>query len=77
MELLLNPIIIAVVILLGLCLLKFNVILSLIVATLAVGLLSGMSIEAIVGTFLDGMAGNSEAALSYVLLGAVAVTMEK
>ncbi len=44
-------------------------------ATIVAGLLSGMGIKHIMDIFISGMGGNSETALSYILLGAFAATM--
>lgn len=75
MDILLNPIVIAVVLLIVLCLLKINVLISLLVSALAAGVLAGMSVEETIGTLIDGMGGNAQTALSYVLLGVLASGM--
>ena len=75
MSFLTNPAIIAVVLLCVLCLKKVNVLLAIIVSTLVAGLLSGMDIKHVMDVFISGMGGNSETALSYILLGAFAATM--
>lgn len=70
-----NPAIISVILLCILCLKKVNVLLAIIVSTLVAGLLSGMDIKHVMDVFISGMGGNSETALSYILLGAFAATM--
>lgn len=75
MEFIFNPAIIAIVLLCVLCLKHVNVLLAIIVSTLVVGILSGMSLNTIMDVFISGMGGNSETALSYILLGAFAATM--
>ncbi len=70
-----NPALISVVLLCILCVKKVNVLLAIIVATLSAGVLSGMDIKSVMDTFISGMGGNSETALSYILLGAFAATM--
>ena len=75
MEILLNPILIAVVLLIVLCLLKINVLISLLISALAAGVLAGMGIEETIGTLIDGMGGNAQTALSYILLGILASGM--
>lgn len=70
-----NPAIISVILLCVLCLKKVNVLLAIIVSTLVAGLLSGMDIKHVMDVFISGMGGNSETALSYILLGAFAATM--
>lgn len=75
MQFLTNPAIISVILLCVLCLKKVNVLLAIIISTLAAGLLSGMDIKHVMDVFISGMGGNSETALSYILLGAFAATM--
>ena len=75
MELLTNPAFISIILLCVLCLKQINVLLAIIVSTIVAGLLSKMSINDIMSTFINGMGGNSETALSYILLGAFAATM--
>lgn len=66
-----NPVIISVVVMLLLCLFKMDIIMSIIVATVVGGLTAGMPMSEIMSCFIGGMGGNSETALSYVLLGAM------
>ena len=70
-----NPALLSVVLLCVLCVRKINVLLAIIVSTLCAGLLSGMDIKHVMDVFISGMGGNSETALSYILLGAFAATM--
>ena len=70
-----NPALLSVLLLCILCVRKINVLLSIIIATLCAGLLSGMNIKHVMDVFISGMGGNSETALSYILLGAFAATM--
>lgn len=70
-----NPVIISIVFLFILCMCRVNVLLSIIVATITGGLISGMHITEIMNTFISGMGGNAETALSYILLGAFAAAM--
>lgn len=70
-----NPALISVLLLCILCLKKINVLLAIIISTLCAGLLSGMNIKDVMNVFISGMGGNSETALSYILLGAFAATM--
>lgn len=71
----LNPALISVVLLCILCLRKINVLLAIIISTLCAGLISGMDVREVMNVFISGMGGNSETALSYILLGAFAATM--
>ena len=70
-----NPALISVILLCILCVRGINVLLSIILSTLCAGLLSGMNIKQVMDVFIQGMGGNSETALSYILLGAFAATM--
>jgi len=58
-----------------LCLLKLNVLLALIVSALVAGLVAGMPVGDIMNTLIGGMGGQSETALSYILLGTLAVAI--
>lgn len=75
MELLFNPIVIGVAVLVVLCLVKVNVLISLLVSAMVAGLSAGMSVNDTIGTLIDGMGGNAQTALSYVLLGILAAGM--
>ena len=58
-----------------LCLLKLNVILSLLVAAMVAGLTAGMDLGAIMGYVIDGLNGNGTNALAYLLLGTFAAAL--
>lgn len=75
LDLILNPVIISIIFLFVLCLCRVNVLLSIIISTIIAGLISGMHLTDIMNTFISGMGGNSETALSYILLGAFAAAM--
>lgn len=75
MSFLLNPAIISIILLCVLCLKRVNVLLAIIVSTIVAGLASHMDIQNIMNVFISGMGGNSETALSYILLGTFAATM--
>ena len=70
-----NPVLISVIVLCILCLLKINVLFSLMISAITAGLLSGMNIEKTMNLFISGMGQNSETALSYILLGTLAAAM--
>ena len=72
-----NPVVISVIVMTVLSLLKLNVILALIMAALVGGTLSGLSIGETMSTLVNGMGGNAETALSYILLGALAASIHK
>ncbi len=71
----LNPILISVIILCFLCVLKVNVLFSLMISAIVAGLLANMPIDRIMDLFISGMGQNSETALSYILLGTLAAAM--
>ena len=71
----LNPAFISVILLCILCIKKVNVLLAIIISTITAGLLAGINIKDVMHVFISGMGGNSETALSYILLGAFAATM--
>ena len=75
MDILINPVVVSVILLCILCLLRINVLLAIIIASIAAGLAGNMQINEIMKTFISGMGGNSETALSYILLGAFAAAM--
>lgn len=77
MEILLNPVIISVIVLSVLCLLKLPVLLALLVSALVAGLSAGIGLTESIGIFVGGMGGNANTALSYILLGALAYTINK
>lgn len=70
-----NPAVISIFLLCVLCLKKVNVLLAIIISTIAAGLIAGSDVKHLMDVFISGMGGNSETALSYILLGAFAATM--
>ena len=72
---LLNPVVLSVIVMSVLCLLKLNVLLALIISALVAGFAAGMPIGDIMGTLISGMGGQAETALSYILLGTLAVAI--
>lgn len=72
-----NPVVLSVIVMTILCLLKVDVIISLLVAAIAGGLAAGMPVGDTMGVLVSGMGGNAETALSYVLLGALAAAIAK
>lgn len=75
MTLLLNPVIVSVILLCILCLCRINVLLAIIISAIVAGLFGGLPVEDVMNTFISGMGGNSETALSYILLGTFAAAM--
>lgn len=75
MEILQNPIVVSVVVMAVLCLLKMNVLFAIIAAAVTAGLCGGLGVEKTVIVLIQGMGGNSETSLSYILLGTLAVAI--
>ncbi|MBC8630907.1 Na+/H+ antiporter family protein [[Eubacterium] tenue] len=72
-----NPVVISIAVMIVLCLFKFNVFLSILVSAIVAGVCSGMPIGDTMSILVGGMGGNAETALSYILLGALAVAVSK
>ncbi len=72
-----NPTFVAIICMCVLSLLRLNVMLSMISATLIAGLMGGLGITESFNAMIDGMKGNLNIALSYILLGALAVAIAK
>ncbi len=75
-----NPVIVGVIVMIILCLTNFNVMLAIMISAIVAGLVAGMPMFGAGGTmpvFIDGMSGNLETALSYVLLGTLAYAISK
>lgn len=75
MSIIFNPVIVSVILLCVLCLCRINVLLAIIISAIAAGLVGGLHITEVMNTFISGMGGNSETALSYILLGTFAAAM--
>jgi predicted histidine transporter YuiF (NhaC family) len=71
-----NPVVVSVFVLCILCLLKLDVLLTLLIAAVVGGLVAGMGLGETMGHLISGMGGSSETALSYILLGILAAAME-
>ncbi|GAA9621446.1 Na+/H+ antiporter family protein [Helicobacter pylori] len=72
-----NPAFVAIICMCVLSLLRLNVMLSMISATLIAGLMGGLGITDSFNAMIDGMKGNLNIALSYILLGALAVAIAR
>ncbi|MUV38678.1 putative membrane protein [Lentibacillus sp. JNUCC-1] len=68
-------VIVSVLVMTVLSLLRVNVIIAIIAAALTAGLMAGLSMVDSVTMLVNGMGGQSETALSYILLGAFAVAI--
>lgn len=74
---LLNPVVISVIVLIVLSLARINVIFSLLIAAVVGGLTAGLSLEDTFTTLVKGLGGQGETALSYLLLGILAVMIAR
>lgn len=70
-----NPVVISVTVMIVLCLFNLNILLALLVSTLVAGVSAGMPLNQVLRVLIEGMGGNSETALSYILLGTLAVAI--
>ena len=72
MSVLTNPVLISVVVLCVLCLLKLNVLMSLIIAALTGAVLAGIGIPEAMNILCGGFGANAGTALAYIFLGTFA-----
>lgn len=70
-----NAVLISVVVMLGLSLMRLNVVVSLTLSALVGGLVAGMPVTDIVSHFESGLGNGAKVALSYAMLGAFAVAI--
>ena len=68
-------VVVSVLVMTILSLLRVNVILAIIAAGIVAGVMSGLSIDETIEMLVNGMGGQSNTALSYILLGAFAVAI--
>jgi len=72
-----NPVILAVCLMLVLSLMRINVVIALTLSALVGGLSAGLSLAETVRAFESGLGGGATIALSYAMLGAFAVAISK
>jgi hypothetical protein len=72
-----NAVVAAVLIMLVLSLARIHVVVALIVGAVSGGLIAGLSLEATIAAFNNGLGGGATVALSYATLGAFAVAIGK
>ncbi|GLS89285.1 sodium:proton antiporter [Psychromonas marina] len=72
-----NPVILAVCLMLVLSLMRINVVIALTLSALVGGLSAGLSVADTVSAFEGGLGGGATIALSYAMLGAFAVAISK
>ena len=70
-----NPVVVSVLVMTVLALLKVNILIAIFIAAIVAGLTAGMPIFTTMSTLIGGMGGNSETALSYIMLGALATAI--
>lgn len=75
MSILTNPVLVSVVLLCVLCLLKLNVLMSLILSAAVGALMSGIDIQDFMGILCGGFPNTAETALAYILLGTFATAI--
>ena len=72
-----NAVVFAVLLMLGLSLMRVNVVLALVFSALVGGMVGGLSLVETVGVFAKGLGGGAAIGLNYVMLGAFAVAISK
>ncbi|KMN83274.1 putative histidine transporter YuiF (NhaC family) [Chromobacterium alkanivorans] len=72
-----NAVLLAVIVMLGLALLRTHVVISLLLGALIGGLCGGLSLSRTLEAFNNGITGGASVALSYALLGAFALAIAK
>ncbi|TLE15656.1 sodium:proton antiporter [Helicobacter apodemus] len=72
-----NAVVISILLMSLLCLLRLNVLLAILLSALSAGFISGLGLQKSINLLIEGMAGNLEKALSYILLGAIASAIAK
>ena len=77
MELLKNPVLIAVGLLLILSVIRLNVVFSLIIAAMVGGLAAGMTGPGIMAAFGSGLKGGANIAFNYAMLGAFSIAISR
>ena len=73
----LNPVLLAVCIMLILSMMRINVVIALTLSALIGGLTAGLSLPDTISAFESGLGGGATIALSYAMLGAFAVAISK
>lgn len=70
-----NPVVIAVIVMMVLCLLKINILIAIMISGIVGGLIGGLGLQNTISILISGMGGNAETALSYILLGTLAAAI--
>lgn len=72
-----NAVVLAVLLMLGLSLLRVNVVIALVLSALVGGVVGGLSLPTTVEVFTGGLGGGAAIALNYAMLGAFAVAISR
>jgi len=72
-----NAVVVAVIVMLVLSVLRINVVFSLAIGAIVGGLIAGMSLSDTLEAFIGGLGDGAEVALSYAMLGGLAVAISK
>ncbi len=72
-----NAVVFAVLLMLGLSLMRVNVVLALVFSALTGGMIGGLSLVETVTVFAQGLGGGAAIGMNYVMLGAFAVAISK
>lgn len=70
-----NPVVIAVIVMMVLCLLKINILIAIMISGIVGGIIGGLGLQNTISILISGMGGNAETALSYILLGTLAAAI--
>ena len=76
-ELIKNPVLISVVIMLILSALRLNVVFALVISATAGGFIAGMDGNAIINAFNSGLTNGAKVAFSYAMLGAFSIAISR
>ena len=72
-----NAVVVAVLLMLGLSLMRVNVVLAMVFSALTGGMIGGLSLVETVTVFAQGLGGGAAIGMNYVMLGAFAVAISK
>ncbi|WP_085285333.1 Na+/H+ antiporter family protein [Colwellia chukchiensis] len=73
----LNAVLVSILLMLALSLLRINVVISLLIASIFAGVIGGLNVTDTINAFNSGIGAGGRTALSYALLGAFAATISK
>lgn len=73
MDIILNPVFLSVILMCILCLLKVNILIAIMFSAVVAGTVSGFEVNKTMDLLISGMGGQTNTALSYILLGGLAV----